>query len=69
MYWGFPGSASGKLPPATARDLRDAGLIPGIRKSMEEGMVIHFTILAWRIPWTEAPGRLWSGGSIRVGCN
>ena len=24
----------------------------------EEGMTIHFTILAWRIPWTEEPGGL-----------
>ena len=25
---------------------------------LEEGMVIHSSILAWRIPWTEEPGRL-----------
>ena len=23
-------------------------------------MVTHFSIFAWRIPWTEEPGRLWS---------
>ena len=27
----------------------------------------HFNILAWRIPWTEEPGRLQSMGSQRVG--
>ena len=26
--------------------------------SLEKGMVIHSSILAWRIPWTEEPGRL-----------
>ena len=25
---------------------------------LEEGMVAHFSILAWRIPWTEEPGGL-----------
>ena len=33
----------------------------------EEGMVICFSILAQRIPWTEKPGVLWSMGSQRVG--
>ena len=25
---------------------------------MEEGMATHFSIFAWRIPWTEEPGGL-----------
>ena len=29
-------------------------------------MVIHSTILAWRIPWTEEPGRLQSTGLQRI---
>ena len=29
-------------------------------------MAIHSSILAWRIPWTEVPGRLQSMGSQRV---
>ena len=33
---------------------------------LEEGMATHFSILAWRVPWTEEPGRLWSIGSHRV---
>ena len=32
----------------------------------EEGMATHSNILAWRIPWTEEPGRLQSAGSQRV---
>ena len=34
---------------------------------LEKGMVIHFIILAWRIPWTEESGGLQSMGSQRVG--
>ena len=34
---------------------------------LEEGMAIHSSILAWRIPWTEEPGGLQSMGSQRVG--
>ena len=34
---------------------------------LEKGMATHSSILAWRIPWTEEPGRLQSMGSQRVG--
>ena len=30
-------------------------------------MATHSSTLAWRIPWTEEPGRPWSIGSQRVG--
>ena len=30
-------------------------------------MAPHSSILAWKIPWTEEPGRLQSMGSLRVG--
>ena len=30
-------------------------------------MAPHFSTLAWKIPWTEEPGRLQSMGSLRVG--
>ena len=30
---------------------------------LEEGMATHSGILAWRIPWTEEPGRLQSMGA------
>ena len=33
---------------------------------MEKEMAIHSSVLAWRIPWTEKPGRLQSMGSHRV---
>ena len=32
----------------------------------EKGMATHSSILAWRAPWTEEPGRIWSRGLQRV---
>ena len=40
-----------KNPLASAVDVRDAGLISGLRRPLEEGMTVHSSILAWRIPW------------------
>ena len=54
-------------PPANAGDLRDLGSIPGLGRSPGEGMAIHSSILAWRIPWTKEPGGLQSMGLQRVG--
>ena len=34
---------------------------------MEKAMAPHSSTLAWKIPWTEEPGRLQSTGSLRVG--
>ena len=39
----------------------------GLEDSLEEGMATHSSMLAWRVPWTEEPGRLQSMGSQRVG--
>ena len=47
-------------PPASAGDVRDVGSIPGWEDPLEEGIATHSSILAWRIPWTEEPGRLQS---------
>ena len=33
---------------------------PGQEDPLEEGMATHSSILAWRILWTEEPGRLYS---------
>ena len=38
----------------------------GQEDPLEKGMATHSSILAWRIPWTEEPGRLQSTGSYRV---
>ena len=39
----------------------------GREDPLEKEMATHSSILAWRIPWTEEPGRLQSMGSQRVG--
>ena len=39
----------------------------GWEDPLEEGMAIHSSFLAWRIPWTEEPGGLQSMGLQRVG--
>ena len=39
----------------------------GWEDPLEKGIATHFSILAWRIPWTEEPDGLQSMGSQRVG--
>ena len=39
----------------------------GRKDPPEKGMATHSSILAWRIPWTEEPGRLESMGLQRAG--
>ena len=34
---------------------------------LEKEMATHSSILAWKMPWTEEPGRLQSVGSQKVG--
>ena len=41
----------------------------GQEVSLEKGMATQSGILAWKIPWTEKPGRLQSKGLQRVGHN
>ena len=38
----------------------------GQEDPLEKETATHSSILAWRIPWTEEPGGLWSVGSQRV---
>ena len=40
------------------QEMQDQGLTLGWEDPLEEGMATHASILAWRIPWTEEPGRL-----------
>ena len=39
----------------------------GREEPLEKEMAIHSSTIAWKIPWTEEPGRLQSMGSERVG--
>ena len=61
---GFPGSSAGK---ELACNAGDPGSIPGWEDPLEKGTATHSNILAWRIPWTEQPGRPQSMGSQTVG--
>ena len=53
------------LPPM--RETRVLSL--GLEDPLEKEMVTHSSILAWRMPWMEEPGRLQSTVSQRVGHN
>ena len=61
---GFPGGSGCK---ESACNAGDPGLVPGLGKSPgERNGSLHSSVLAWRIPWTEEPGGLWSMGLQRV---
>ena len=51
---------------ANAGEVRDIVRSLGWEDPLEEEMIIHSSILAWRIPWTEEPGGLQSLGLQRV---
>jgi len=61
---GFPDGSDGKEP---ACNVGDPGLIPGLGRPLDKGMATYSSTVAWRMPWTEKPGRLESMGSQRVG--
>ena len=50
------------LPPMQETPVQS----PGREDPLEKEMATRFSILAWRIPWTEEPGGLQSVGSQRV---
>ena len=62
-HMGFPGGSEVK---ASAWNAGDSGLIPRSEDLLEKEMATHSSILAWRIPWREEPGRLQSMGLQRV---
>ena len=51
----------------SACNAEDVGLIPGLGRSPGEGNGTQPNILAWRTPWTEEAGGLWSKGLQIVG--
>ena len=57
----FPAGAVANNLPANTGDEGDAGVQSlGWEDHLEKKMATHFSILAWKIPWTEEPGRLQS---------
>ena len=59
----FPGGSDGKESACHAGDL---GSVPESGRSLQKETATHSSILAWRIPWTEAHGGLQPTGSQRV---
>ena len=57
---GFPGGSEVKTSVCHAGY---PGSNPGREDPLEKEMATYSSILAWRIPWTEEPGRLQSMGS------
>ena len=47
---------------ANAGDTRDVASVLGLGRSLEKEMATYSSILAWKIPWAEKPGRLQSIG-------
>ena len=60
----FPGGSESKASTYNA-ETRFQSL--GGEDPLEKEMATHSSILAWKIPWTEEPGRLQSMGSQRAG--
>ena len=61
---------SGKEPACQPKRLKRCRFHPqGQEDPLEEGMATHYSILAWRIPWTEEPGGLQSKELQRIGHN
>ena len=58
--WSWVGSGGGWVPVVLLGVTIAAG-------KLEKAMATHSSTLAWKIPWTEEPGRLQSMRSLRVG--
>ena len=59
MNKGFPGGSVVKKLPAM-QEIQAQSLV--WEGTLEKEMAMHSSIPAWRIPWTEEPGRLQSVG-------
>ena len=67
VSWGLgliPGQANKKTPKTNKQNKY---FFPLAKSTVEKAMAPHSSTLAWKIPWTEEPGRLQSMGSLRVG--
>ena len=60
---GFPGGSDGK---ASVYNMGDPVRSLGWEDPLDKEITIHSSTIAWKIPWTEEPGRLQSMGSQRV---
>ena len=62
VLWGFPGGSVVKNPPAKQEMQKTQVQSLSQEDPLEEEMATHSSILAWKIPWTEEPGRIQSMG-------
>ena len=62
---GFPGGSDGKASAHNVGETQVQSL--DWEDPLEKEMATHSSILAWKIPWTEDPGRLQSMGLQRLG--
>ena len=62
LYSYGPDGSDDSLPAMQETRVRYLGWVD----PLEKGMATHSSILAWRIPWTEEPGKLSSMGLQRV---
>ena len=69
MQKDFPGGTSGKEPACQCRRHETWIQSLGQEDPLEEGMATHFSIVAWKIPWTVEPGGLQSIRFQRVRYN
>ena len=63
LFQGFPGGSDGKSLPAMW-ETQVRSLVQ--EDPLEKEMGTHSSILAWKIPWMDKPGRLQSMGSQRI---
>ena len=63
MWRDFPGGSDGKVSVYNAGTWVQS---VGWEDPLEKEMAIHSSTIAWKILWTEEPGRLQSMGSQRV---
>ena len=63
----FPESSVRKESACSGGVSRDTGSTLGVEDPLEKSTETHCSIRAWRIPWTQKPGRLQSTGLQRVG--
>ena len=62
LQLGYPGGSGVKTPSSTQKTQETWVQSLGWENPLEEGMATHSSILAWKIPWTEELGKLWSMG-------
>ena len=72
FYWWRSGKGASQVAqwvknPSAMQETQDMQILSlGQEDLLEEGMATESSILAWRIPWTEEPGRLQSMGAQKV---